>query len=109
MSGPLDLPRMLAGALGDIRRIADGMAVLPDLLAALDKIDERVEAMAAEVARMRRGVDGVNEAVEPLAEEIGATRAGIDAIGPRLDELHRTLRPLRRLASRTRGRREPAA
>ena len=106
MSGPLDLPRTLAAALSDIRRIAEGMSVLPELRETLASIDRRVETLNEEVARMRRGVEAIDGSVEPLAREIAATRAGIDDIGPHLEEMQHTLRPLQRIARRARGRRD---
>jgi hypothetical protein len=103
---PLAVPRALAGALGDIKAIANGMAVLPQLLEVLNDIDRGVATMADEVTRMRRGVESMDASVEPLAEHLAATKAGIDELGPRLDDMHHVLRPLRRIARRARGGRD---
>lgn len=76
------LPRLLGGALDDIRTIALGMRYLPELARTLAAIQTAVESMDAEVKRMRRGVDSMGSDVEDLA--------------PRLTELHHAI-PLRRL------------
>lgn len=75
------VPRLLGGALEDIRAIAEGMAVLPELARILASIEVRVERVETEVAAMRR-------AVESMGGEVGELPA-------RLEELQDAI-PLRR-------------
>ena len=75
------LPRMLNGARGDIRTIAEGMAVLPELARILATIDQRVAKIEDEMVKMRR-------AVESMGGDVGA-------LPGRLDELQDSI-PLRR-------------
>ena len=57
----MTIPRLLGGALNDLRTIAEGMAVLPQLLAALNGIQGRVDSLDDEVKRMRKAVEGMGE------------------------------------------------
>jgi len=75
------LPRMLGGARADIRTIARGMAVLPELARILSTIETRVALIEDEVGKMRRSVDSMGGDVETLPA--------------RLDELQDSI-PLRR-------------
>src|SRR5687768_6061099 len=68
------LPRLLTSARDDIRTIAEGMAVLPELARILASIEGRVERIEDEVAEMRRAVDSMGSDVGGLPD--------------RLDELH---------------------
>jgi len=91
--GPVDLmqvPRMLGGALADIRTIAEGMAVLPKLLVTLGDIRGEVETLRAEVKQMRT-------AVESMGGDVGELRGGIDRLEPHLEDVSRVAHPLRRL------------
>jgi len=81
VSGIAGVPRLLGGALEDIRAIAEGMAVLPELARILASIEARVERVETEVAAMRR-------AVESMGGEVGELPA-------RLEELQDAI-PLRR-------------
>ncbi len=83
------VPRLLAGALEDIRTIAQGMVMLPELARILGSIEARVERVEAEMVAMR-------EAVESMGGDLGELPA-------RLDQLQDAI-PLRR-----RRRREPSA
>jgi prefoldin subunit 5 len=97
---PVDLmqvPRLVAGALTDIRRIADGMATLPKLLLALNGIQSKVESLDDEVQQMRA-------AVESMGGDVGQLRQGIDRLEPHLEDVSRAAHPLRRLNDRRRGR-----
>lgn len=83
------VPRLLAGALEDIRTIAQGMVMLPELARILSSIEARVERVEAEMVTMR-------EAVESMGGDLGELPA-------RLDQLQDAI-PLRR-----RRRRQPPA
>ena len=98
---PLAVGRLLAGALGDIRRIADGMAALPKLVQSLDVIQGRVERLDDEVREMRAAVEGMGGDVTHL-------RAGIERLEPHLEDVSRAARPLRRLGERAWRREAPA-
>jgi hypothetical protein len=94
------IPRLIGGALADIRTIADGMAVLPRLLDALQSIDTRVQALDDEVRVMRARVDAMGGDVTEL-------RAGISRVEPHLEDVTRLVHPLRRIGERARGRGRP--
>ena len=94
------IPRLIGGALADLRTIAEGMAVLPQLLDALNSIDTRVQTLDDEVQLMRARVDEMGGDVTEL-------RAGIDRVEPHLEEVTRFVHPLRRIGDRARGRDRP--
>ena len=84
--GPVDLmqvPRLLGGALTDLRAIAEGMAVLPKLLITLRGIEDEVRVMKADVADMRG--------------DVGELKQGIERLEPHLEDVTRVAHPLRRL------------
>ncbi len=89
----LSLQRTLADALGDIRRIADGMNMLPELARLLSGIEDRVTSMDAEVREMRGAVEKLNVQVDALKESV-------DDMSEPLSEIGHTLHPLRRSATR---------
>jgi hypothetical protein len=89
----LGLQRTLAAALGDIRRIADGMLVLPELARILTGIEDRVTSMDSEVREMRGAVEKLNAQVDGLRESL-------DEMAEPLGEIGLTLHPLRRSANR---------
>jgi hypothetical protein len=91
------IPRLIGGALADIRTIAEGMAVLPRLLDALNSIDARVQTLDDEVRLMRARVDAMGGDVNEL-------RAGISRVEPQLADVTRLVHPLRRIGERARGR-----
>lgn len=99
---PLAVGRLLAGALGDLRRIADGMAALPKLVESLSAIQGRVERLDEEVREMRAAVDDMGGGVTHL-------RAGIERLEPHLEDVSRAARPLRRIGERAWRREPPAA
>jgi hypothetical protein len=91
--GPVDVmqvPRLLGGALTDIRTIAEGMAVLPKLLVTLGGIRSEVESLNEEVKQMRAAVEG-------MGGDIGELRGGIERLEPHLEDVSRVAHPLRRL------------
>jgi hypothetical protein len=90
------VPRLIGGALADIRTIAEGMTVLPRLLDALNAIESRVTVLDEEVRQMRSSVDSMGGDVTEL-------RAGIDRVEPHLQEVTRIVHPLRRIGVRARG------
>ncbi len=84
--GPIDLmqvPRLLGGALTDLRAIAEGMAVLPKLLITLRGIEDEVRVMKADVADMRA--------------DVGELKPGMERLEPHLEDVTRVAHPLRRL------------
>jgi hypothetical protein len=91
------IPRLIGGALADIRTIAEGMAVLPRLLEALNSIDARVQTLDDEVRLMRARVDAMGGDVNEL-------RAGISRVEPQLADVTRLVHPLRRIGERARSR-----
>jgi chromosome segregation ATPase len=92
---PLDLPRLIGGVLGDIRAIAEGMAVLPRLLEALNSIESRVDALNQEVVEMRQGV-------QSMGGDVTEMRAGVERVEPHLEAVSRVIQPIRRLTGRAR-------
>jgi methyl-accepting chemotaxis protein len=89
----MQLPRLIGGALADIRRIADGMATLPKLLVSLNSIDERVELLNEEVTKMRT-------AVESMGGDVSELSGGIDRLESHVDDVARVAHPLRRISRR---------
>lgn len=83
------LPRLLNGPLDDVRTIAKGMQVLPELARILATIETRVDHLDEEVVKMRKAVESMTGNVDELPE--------------RLDEVSRALHPLQRFGRR-RGR-----
>jgi hypothetical protein len=92
----MTIPRLLGGALNDLRTIAEGMAVLPQLLSTLHGIQAKVDSLDDEVKRMRSAVDGMG----------GDVGDGIERLEPHLVDVTRVAHPLRRLGERRRGRAE---
>ena len=91
--GPIDLmqvPRLLGGALADLRTIAEHMATLPKLLITLDSIQGKVDSLDSEVKQMRA-------AVEAMGGDVGELKGGIARLEPHLEEVTRVAHPLRRL------------
>jgi hypothetical protein len=80
------LPRVVGGLIDDVRTIARGMQVLPELARLLDSIDAKVDTLNAEVTRMR-------EAVEAMGGDV-------KTVPDRLDELQHSLSPMRRIGRR---------
>jgi hypothetical protein len=61
---PFDgLPKQINGLIADVRRIADGMQAMPELLRTLKGIEARTASMDEEVKQMRAGVDRLQEEV----------------------------------------------
>jgi hypothetical protein len=90
------VPRLIGGALADIRTIAEGMSMLPKLLTALNSIDARVQTLDEEVRLMRASV-------ESMGGDVSEVRAGIDRVEPHLEDVTRVVHPFRTI----RGRRQP--
>ena len=91
----MQIPRLLAGALTDLRTIAEGMATLPKLLASLQGTGERVDSLDDEVKRMRA-------AVEAMGGDVTELQQSISRVEPHLEDVSRVAHPLRRLNERTR-------
>lgn len=96
----MQIPRLLGGALADLRSIAEGMATLPKMLVSLDAIRTSVDSLDDEVKRMRAAVESMGGGVEGLEE----TMARLE---PHLEDVSRVAHPLRRLGDRTRRRVDP--
>ena len=81
MAAITSVPNMVGGLLEDVRTIARGMQVLPELARLLSSIEGRVVELEAEVVKMR-------QAVESMGGDVGA-------LPGRIDELQEAI-PLRR-------------
>lgn len=84
--GVAGIPRMIGGLVEDVRAIARGMEVLPELARSLTTIEARVDALSDEVRRMREAV-----------EEMGGD---VNTLPRRIDDLQHSLSPLRRIGRR---------
>jgi len=93
----MQIPRLLGGALTDLRAIAEGIAVLPKLLLSLEVIQTRVESLDDEVKQMRTAVEGMGGDVSELQQ-------GIERLEPHLEDVSRVAHPLKRIGNRTRRR-----
>lgn len=100
-SGPpidlMQIPRLLGGALTDLRTIAEGMANLPKILVSLNGIGDRVDSLDAEVKQMRA-------AVEAMGSDLGEVQEGIERLEPHLEDVSLVAHPLRRISERSRRR-----
>ncbi len=92
----MQIPRLLGGALADIRTIAEGMAVLPKLLVSLDGIQAKVDSLDDEVKKMRA-------AVESMGGDVGELQGSLERLEPHLEDVSQVAHPLRRINDR-RGR-----
>jgi uncharacterized protein YoxC len=95
------VPRLVVGALGDLRSIAESVRVLPEVARSLNAIEASVDSMDREVRLMRQGVDRLDTDVIKVVE-------GVDPLDEKLDDLRRTLRPLSRMTYRLGRRGRPA-
>jgi hypothetical protein len=91
----IQLGRLLPTALQDLRTIADGMRILPELLGELVSIRARVATMDDEVRLMREGVDRLDGEVVALRESM---ESELRDVGLAVHPLRRTTRRLRRNA-----------
>lgn len=71
------LPRIVGGAIEDIRKIAQGMGALPELVKILTTIETRVQLIEADVAKMRRAVEKIDGDVGTLPDQIAALEDSI--------------------------------
>jgi uncharacterized protein YoxC len=96
------VPRLVLGALGDLRSVAESVRVLPEVARSLSAIEASVDSMDREVRLMRQGVDRLDTDVIKVVE-------GVDPLDDKLEDLRRTLRPLSRMSGRfgRRARPEP--
>ena len=72
----MQVPRLLGGALADIRTIAEGMAVLPKLLLTLRRDPGRGRVLNDEVKQMRAAVESMGGDVGELASAARAAPRG---------------------------------
>jgi hypothetical protein len=91
----MQLPRLLGGALTDLRTIAANITTLPSLLTNLENINERVASLDEEVKKMRA-------AVETMGGDVVELGGGIGRLEGHLDDVTRVTHPLRRLSRRDR-------
>ena len=91
----MQIPRLLGGALADLRTIAEGMANLPKILVSLQGIGDRVDSLDEEVRKMRA-------AVEEMGGDVSDLQQGISRLEPHLEDVSRVAHPLRRLNERRR-------
>jgi hypothetical protein len=89
----VQLGRLLPTALQDLRTIADGIRILPELLSELASIRAHVESMEDEVGRMRRGVDRLDGEVVAMRESM---ESELRDVGLAVHPLRRTTQRLRR-------------
>lgn len=94
-----------SGLLGQLRKIAGAVEVLPEVRDQLEHLDEHVRTMSAEVSRMRAGVDALGESVETLNGKVDGLdnhfdgmRVDLRGLDLHLDEVKRLLGPLRAVA-----------
>jgi Mg2+ and Co2+ transporter CorA len=78
--------KVVGGLLDDVRTIARGMQVLPELARILESIEAKVDTLNDEVHRMRVAV-----------EEMGGD---VKTVPTRLDDLQHSLSPMRRIGRR---------
>ena len=95
------VPRLVLGALEDLRTVAESVRVLPEVARSLSAIEESVDSMDREVRLMRQGVDRLDGDVMKVVD-------GVDPLDEKLDDLRRTLRPLSRMSYRFGRRDRPA-
>jgi hypothetical protein len=89
----IQLGRLLPTALQDLRTIADGIRILPQLLGELAAIRVRVQTMDDEVRQMRQGVDRLDGEVVAMRESL---ESELRDVGLAMHPLRRTTRRLRR-------------
>ena len=87
------VPRLVVGALEDLRSIADSVRVLPEVARSLGAIEQSVDSMDREVKLMRRGVVRLDADVIKVVD-------GVDPLDAKLEDLRLTLRPLSRATAR---------
>lgn len=87
------VPKLVLGALEDLRTIAQSVAVLPDVARALTSIQGRVDSLDDEVKRMRT-------AVESMGGDVVTMRDSVRPLESSLEELQRTVHPIRRATGR---------
>jgi hypothetical protein len=93
------VPRLVAGALEDLRTIAESVRVLPDVARTLASIEAETAVMSNEVKLMRQGVDRLGDKVDGLDEEMLKVADGVQPLDSKLDDVRRALHPLSRAGS----------
>ena len=108
-------PKNLGAALEDLRSIAEGMQVLPEVLESLLRIEKHVASLDEEVMIMRRAVQGMETKVGDLSGNMEHLGDGIKDVGDRIDvlephliEMKGSLQPFKRAMGRI-GRANAAA
>ena len=100
-------PRNLGAALEDLRSIAEGMQVFPQVLESLLRIEKHVASLDEEVIIMRHAVQGLETkvgdlsgSIEHLGDGIKDVGAHVDVLEPHLIEMKASLQPLKRAMGR---------
>jgi hypothetical protein len=100
-------PRNIGAALEDLRSIAEGMQVLPEVLESLLRIEKHVASLDEEVIIMRRAVESMGAKVgdlsgnmEHLGDGIKDVGAHVDRLEPHLIEMKASLQPFKRMTGR---------
>jgi hypothetical protein len=93
------VPRVVAGALEDLRTIAESVRVLPEVAQTLASIEAETAVMSNEVKLMRQGVDRLGDKVDGLDEEMLRVAEGVAPLDAKLDDMRRALHPLSRAGS----------
>ena len=100
------VPRLVAGALDDLRTIAESVRVLPDVARTLGSIEAETAEMNREVKLMRKGVDRLGDKVDGLDGDILKVVEGVAPLDAKIDDMRRALHPLSRAGSLFGRRRE---
>jgi hypothetical protein len=93
------VPRVVAGALEDLRTIAESVRVLPEVARTLASIEAETAAMSNEVKLMRKGVDRLGDKVDGLDGDMLRVANGVEPLDAKLDDVRRALHPLSRAGS----------
>jgi uncharacterized protein YoxC len=100
------VPRIVAGALEDLRTIADSVRVLPEVARTLASIERETAEMSSEVKLMRQGVDRLGDKVDGLDSDIVKVVDGVAPLDAKIDDMRRALHPLSRAGALFARRRE---
>jgi methyl-accepting chemotaxis protein len=64
------LPKQITGLISDVRRIAEGMQSLPEMLRTLKAIEARTTSMDEEVKLMRASVERLEDEVQQVQQSL---------------------------------------
>ena len=93
-------PTILARLLDDLGAVAEAARRLPELeqevLQRVDRMQNELVAVRAEITAVRKGMDGLREDVAPI-QELSAVREGVETLGGKLDELRGDVQPIQEI------------